>query len=301
MEIFNEPDDKIRLKLYKAYLLGFEHDSELGEHVAGEYEKLEKKLQLHELFTELRCNLGLPGVTEHVKTIVTEKNIHVILAALASLVRKEVTIPKITAPEDYLSYVRQSHIAAVEALVLSCDAERADCSLLPEMIRKSIQPYKQTGKTFTSFDMSSAGYVTLRKFKVLPEKWSDFLEAILEESHLKQHVIESKHFRQIAIGVALKRLNIVKDVEKLTQRNTIAAMLELEALFGEKAVSVNLDEVVFEGVREAAPEGFKRSVFTVVGPKSLGIELLSDSGERKYVHYNTPQLSEALLLVLGSV
>lgn len=116
------------------------------------------------------------------------------------------------------------------------------------------------GKSFISVDIRSANWTALQYWDPSLLSWEDFLSPLLPEGDLRDFFLASKKFRQITLGVTLKNLRIMKQVEA-TQVMLISETIQsLIQLLG-KPIHESNDERIFslkkrmQDVKEAFGKG----------------------------------------------
>ncbi len=154
--------------------------------------------------------------------------------------------------EEFLEYEASAHHAVVGALI----------SRLEPVVEKmayglpTVQPSKKntlknlyhggnTGKTFISIDLRRANWSALRHWDPTLPCWDNFLATHLPNGQLKPLFAASKNFRQVTLGVALKKHGAVKMVEATQVMLIKEATAALVKKFGQPFSESN-DEVIFE-------------------------------------------------------
>ena len=154
--------------------------------------------------------------------------------------------------EEFLAYEAEAHHTIVGTLIKRLEPVIEKMAYgLP-----SVQPSKKntlknlyhggnTGKSFISVDLRRANWSALRHWDSTLPCWEDFLVDRLPESQLKPLFVASKNFRQVTLGVALKKHGAVKMVEATQVMLIKQATTLLVKKFGQPFSESN-DEVIFE-------------------------------------------------------
>ena len=154
---------------------------------------------------------------------------------------------------DFLDYEAQAHNQVVGGLI---DTLTETNKKIPNSICTAQQQSKKNtlknlyngsnvGKTFVSVDLRQANWTALRYWDPSLPQWNEMLSSLLPEGPLKPMFLESKMFRQVTLGVALKKHGLISRVEA-TQ------VMLVKKLYGElnsgvgKPFSESNDELIFE-------------------------------------------------------
>lgn len=123
---------------------------------------------------------------------------------------------------EFLSYEEQAHLNVVDALIKRlCPIAKA-LSSKPFSVSTSkksnlfdLYRDNSVGKTFISVDIKQANWTSLKHWDSTLPEWSTFLQNHLPEGdpNIRGLFLKSKIFRQITLGVALKKHGIVKLIE----------------------------------------------------------------------------------------
>lgn len=154
--------------------------------------------------------------------------------------------------EKFLAYEAKAHHDIVGALITRLqpviDTMRREVRVIQSSKKntlKNLYQAESVGKTFISLDLRQANWSALRYWDSKLPSWQDFLETCLPDSALKPLFKASKNFRQVTLGVALKKYNAIKMVEStqvmLVKRAAQPVIKRLGNPFSESN-----DEIIFE-------------------------------------------------------
>lgn len=154
--------------------------------------------------------------------------------------------------EEFLAYEADAHHAIVGALLKRLEPVVEEMAYgLPSVqpskknTLKNLYDGKNTGRSFISIDLRRANWSALRYWDPTLLCWDEFLAIHLPESQFKPLFIASKNFRQVTLGVALKKHGAVKMVEATQVMMIKEATAALVKKFGQPFSESN-DEVIFE-------------------------------------------------------
>lgn len=290
--------DAEKLRILDAYMLGVTQ-TEIA-HVRNLHSDLMLRMFLNKIFDRLRHHLGLPGLTDVVKSRLRPENICKVIKHLGDLV-------EISTADDLESLATQTfldyEITALETVV---EHFRTATPILIDLHPEfrggltSSNPYAQVETTFTSFDLKSANYTA---FNYLCGKyfgsWAEVLESVLDDHPVfKPFLIKSKHFRQIALALTFKALNIETLISK-----TLAYLVDSQIkAIGLKPSYVNGDEIFYKDTIPAdvcVQPGFRRLTLRVDRVTPYGTIIIKD-GVEIMVCYNTKAISTVIAGYLDS-
>ena len=154
--------------------------------------------------------------------------------------------------KEFLDYETQAHNALVGSLIetLTLTAQKIPSNFQgikesnPTTL-KNLYRGSNVGKIFVSVDLRQANWTALRHWdRSLPE-WSAFVNAHIPNSYLKPLFADSKNFRQITLGIAMKKLGIINKIEATQIMLINNVYNQLDPSLGEPFSRSN-DEIVFE-------------------------------------------------------
>jgi len=154
--------------------------------------------------------------------------------------------------EEFLAYEAEAHHIVVEALIKRLEpvVEKMAYDLPSVHSPKKNTSNKlycgdNVGKSFISIDLRQANWTSLRHWDPTLPEWETFLRIHLPEGALKSLFIASKNFRQVTLGVVLKKHGAVKMVEATQVMLIKEATSPLVRKLGRPFTESN-DEVIFE-------------------------------------------------------
>jgi DNA-directed RNA polymerase subunit F len=130
---------------------------------------------------------------------------------------------RLTSPDfhqEFLDYEAEAHHQVVGALIERLEpvvekirVQSASVSPSKKNTLKNLYDGRNQGILFVSLDLKQANWTALRYWDSSLPTWDEFMHKYLPEGPLKALFAVSKNFRQVTIGVALKKHNAVKLVE----------------------------------------------------------------------------------------
>lgn len=154
--------------------------------------------------------------------------------------------------QDFLDYETQAHNALVGSLIqtLASTSKKIPSSFNANKesnptTLKNLYKGSNVGKIFVSVDLRQANWTALRYWDNSLPEWSVYVNGVIPDGRFKSFFANSKNFRQITLGVAMKKLGIVSKIEATQVMLINNVYNQLDPTIGEPFSKSN-DEIVFE-------------------------------------------------------